>query len=305
MFLRVIAILLAVIGLTGVALALIGLNQRSAAPAQVTTAAPAATPVTEKRLVLAAARPQRAGNLLVAEDVTAIEVPLGQEPVGSFVDSVSARTNLRGAMVRRSINAGEVIVAGDVLNPGDRGFLAAVLGAGMRAVTVAVDAVSGTAGLIWPGDRVDMVLTQEIEDREQPVDRRVFGETALTNLRVIAVDQQLVQGGQGGQGGIGTLGSTVIAPSPNGNRTVTIEASLYDAERIAVASRLGKISLVVRSAADDPQVGDSAANAAASVAPPVAWAGDVSPGLRDSKNGKSGNSIHLYHGAGAVDEVKF
>ena len=67
----------------------------------------------------------------------------------------------------------------------------------MRAVSVGVDPVSGTAGLIWPGDRVDLVLTQSIEDKDQPSDRRVSGETVLTNLRVIAVDQQLVQGGHG------------------------------------------------------------------------------------------------------------
>ena len=65
-----------------------------------------------------------------------------------------------GAMVRRSLAPNEPILAGDVLNPGDRGFLAAVLGTGMRAVTVGVDPVSGTAGLIWPGDHVDVVLTQ-------------------------------------------------------------------------------------------------------------------------------------------------
>ena len=102
-------------------------------------------------------------------------------------------------MVRRSLAANEPIIAGDVLNPGDRGFLAAVLGTGMRAVTVGVDPVSGTAGLIWPGDHVDVVLTQSIEEKDQPIDRRVSGETVLTDVRVIAVDQQLVQGGQGAQ----------------------------------------------------------------------------------------------------------
>jgi pilus assembly protein CpaB len=290
MFLRVMAVLLGLIGLAGVGLALIGL-QRPATPAQVAgvSAAPS-TPVAQ-RSILVAARAQHAGNLMVADDVTAIQVVPGAEPPGSFIDSISNRMALRGAIVRHAIAANEPILATDVLNAGDRGFLAAVLGAGKRAVSVAVDNVSGTAGLIWPGDRVDLVLTQQIDDRDQPPDRRVYGETVLTNLRVIAVDQQLVQGGQSGQ-----------AANTNTNRTITIEASPYDAERIAVASRLGRLSLVVRSATEDDQ---TAGLGAPSEQPPIAWAGDVSPALRDHTKGVTGSSIHLYHGPTTVDEVKF
>jgi pilus assembly protein CpaB len=298
MFLRVIAVLLAVIGLAGVGLALISLQQRAAPPPQPVqeAAAPVAPVAPPVGMILVAARAQRAGNLMAGEDITSKPIEAGATPPpGSLTDSVAARTSLRGAMLRRSLAAGDPILTGDVLNPGDRGFLAAVLGAGMRAVTVAVDAVSGTAGLIWPGDRVDLVLTQEVENRDQPADRRVFGETVLTNLRVIAVDQQLAQGAQGSQSGLG---------APNSNRTITIEANLFDAERIAVASRIGRISLVVRSAADDQQVAGAESS---SSLPPAAWAGDVSPALHDSMGGgaRSGNSIRLYQGPGSVDEIKF
>jgi pilus assembly protein CpaB len=293
MFLRVMAVLLGLIGLAGVGLALIGL-QRPAAPAQVAAVSAAPSAPVPQRSILAAARVQHAGNLMVADDVTAIPVVAGAEPPGSFIDSVANRTALRGAMVRRAIAANEPILASDVLNAGDRGFLAAVLGAGKRAVSVGVDNVSGTAGLIWPGDRVDLVLTQQIDDRDQPADRRVYGETVLTNLRVIAVDQQLVQGGQGGQ-----------AANTNTNRTITIEASPYDTERIAVASRLGRLSLVVRSAMEDDQTGGSGTPGTPADQPPIAWAGDVSPALRDHTKGVTGNSIHLYHGPTSVDEVKF
>jgi pilus assembly protein CpaB len=288
MFLRIMAIVLGVVGIAGLGLILLGTHRPAAV--QEAAAAPPPAPVV-KRSILVAARPQRAGNLMVAEDVTSTEVSAGSEPPGSISDSVATRTMLRGAMVRRSLATDEPILSGDVLNAGDRGFLAAVLGVGMRAVTVAVDAVSGTAGLIWPGDRVDLVLTQQIDDRERPADRRVFGETVLTNLRVIAVDQQLIQGGQSGQ-----------TPVNNANRTVTIEASLYDSQRIAVASRLGRISLVVRSAADDQALTGVAPSL---VPPPIAWAGDVSPALRDHKTAQVGRSIHLYHGPGTVDEARY
>jgi pilus assembly protein CpaB len=294
MFLRVMAVLLGLIGLAGIGLALVGL-QRPATPAQTAAVAAAPSAPVQQRLILAAARAQHAGNLMVADDVTAIPVLAGAEPPGSFIDSVANRAALHGAMVRRAIAANEPIVASDVLNAGDRGFLAAVLGAGKRAVSVGVDNVTGTAGLIWPGDRVDLVLTQQIDDRDQPVDRRIYGETVLTNLRVIAVDQQLVQGGQTGQ-----------AANANTNRTITIEASPYDTERIAVASRLGRLSLVVRSATEDDQAAGPGTSATSSEQPPpIAWAGDVSPALRDHTKGVTGNSIHLYHGPSAVDEVKF
>src|SRR5271156_1637387 len=98
MFLRVMAVLLGLVGLAGVGLALIGLQQQPATPAQaaVTSAAPSAPVV--QRSILAAARAQHAGNLMVADDVTAIQVVPGAEPPGSFIDSVANRTALRGAM---------------------------------------------------------------------------------------------------------------------------------------------------------------------------------------------------------------
>ncbi len=298
MFLRVMAVLLGLVGLCGIAIALIA-SQRPA-PVQEVVAPPPPPPPAPKAHILVASRALRAGNLLVMEDVTSADVDARQSPPGSYPDSITARTGLRGAMIRRSLAPNEPIVAGDVLAPGDRGFLAAVLGTGMRAVTVGVDSVSGTAGLIWPGDRVDLLLTQSMDDKDQPADRRISGETVMTNLRVIAVDQQLVQGGQGTQANPGAAG--------NSNRTVTLEASSYDAARIAIASRLGRLALVVRSAADDQPAADSDVAGSAPVAPPeqapIAWSGDVSPALREH-GGKAATTIRVHHGAKEVEEVKF
>ena len=72
--------------------------------------------------------------------------------------------------------------AGDVMRPGDHGFLAAVLLPGMRAVTVGVDAITGTAGLIWPGDRVDLILTQRSWNAACRSGHRVAAETVLTDV---------------------------------------------------------------------------------------------------------------------------
>ena len=295
MLVRIVAALLGLVGIGGAALALFTLMHSSpAAPPQVVASAPPPTP---KVRILTAARVIRAGNLLVGEDVASTEVTPGSEPPGSFPDTVAARAAIRGSMIRRSLAAAEPIVAPNVLNPGDRGFLAAVLATGMRAVTVGVDSVSGTAGLIWPGDRIDIVLTQSIDDKDQPAARRIAGETVLANARVVAVDQQLVQGGQAGQQANNT---------PPANRTVTLEATPFDAERIAVAARLGKFSLTVRSAADDQQAPGAVplAEMAAQAAPPVTWSGDVSSALRDRRS-PGGRNVRVFRGSKEAEEVHF
>jgi pilus assembly protein CpaB len=105
----------------------------------------------------------------------------------------------------------------------------------MRALTIGVDAITGTAGLIWPGDRVDLILTLVLPDAAAPPGRRVAAETALTDVRVIAIDQQLVQGASPGS-------------SDQTARTVTLEVNRDQAERVSVAMRLGRLSLAVRSA---------------------------------------------------------
>src|SRR6185503_945160 len=98
---------------------------------------------------LVALRPLRAGTLIKPEDLTGLETEVAAAPAGARIDSRETRAELFGAMVRRSLPQGDPMLAEDVLRPGDRGFLAAVLGPDMRAVSVGVDAVSGTAGLIW------------------------------------------------------------------------------------------------------------------------------------------------------------
>jgi pilus assembly protein CpaB len=300
MLLRIFAAALGCIGLLGIGLAWMAV-QTPAPPVQQAAVPSAITPLAQPKTdILIAARPLRAGTLVVPDDLASVPVDVGQEPKGSYRDSVATRTALVGAMVRHSLSAKDAIVSLDVLVPGDRGFLAAVLGPGMRAVTVGVDQISGTAGLIWPGDRVDLILTQTIDEKGQPLDRRVSGELALADLRVIAVDQDLVEGGQA------TVTDRTTAA--NNNRTVTLEASPFDAERIAVASRIGRISLVVRSATEEaPAPSDNSKTASPAPsqpsAPTIAWAGDVSPALRQTPT-RNGSVIRVYRGKD-VEEVPF
>jgi len=196
--------------------------------------AEAPKPVTRVH-VLIAGRAVRAGSLLKPEEITVREYVQENLPEGVSIDTTPNRHALVGAMVRRPLAAGEPLIAADLMRPGEHGFLAAVMGPDMRAVTIGVDAVTGGAGLIWPGDRVDVIMTHAIDDPALPLGRRVAAETVQRNARVIAIDQQLIQGAVAG-------GSDAITA-----RTVTIEVSAGQVQRMQLAARIGRLSLSVRS----------------------------------------------------------
>jgi len=222
-------------------------------------AAEAAPPPPARIRLLVAARPLPAGSLLKEEDVAVREVAPEEVPNQSLTDTPEQRAELRGAMLRVYHDAGSPLAPADVLRPRDRGFLAAVLRPGARAISVGVDAVTGTAGLIWPGDQVDLILTQEFAAAQATPDRRVVAETVLTDIRVIAVDQRLTQGAGG------------PAPSSDVARTLTLEVTAREAERVAVAGRLGRLSVTVRSMQD--------AGGVEPAAPSAVFGADVSSAL--------------------------
>jgi pilus assembly protein CpaB len=241
--------------------------------------------------LLIAAKPLRAGTLLKPEDVAVEQRSPQAVPTGGRIDSEAVRSELLGATIRRNLAKGEPVLAGDVLNPGDRGFLAAVLGAGMRAVTVGVDAVTGLSGLVWPGDRVDLILTQSQEGADIPASRRISGETVLHDVRVLAIDRQLIQG------------ATSESPETQAVRTVTLEVTPPDAERVVVAARLGHLSLSVV-AVTQAIGGADAAPGTQQTAKPVTWGGDVSSALRGGPSSE-GTTIHLFQGPTDSKEIKF
>lgn len=236
-----------------------------------------------KVVVLVAGRALRAGTLLKPEEITAREFLQDSLPDGTSSDSMQNRHALVGAMVRRPVAQGEPLMAGDIMRPGDHGFLAAVLGPGMRAVTIGVDAITGTAGLIWPGDRVDVIMTQVIEDTSVPLGRRVSAETVQRNARVIAIDQQLVQGAQPG------------AAEGNSARTVTLEVTGDQALQVQVAARIGKLSLSVRSS-DTSESGNDAQS--------VVFAADISAALARQPTQLRTDVIRVHSGTSESKEYK-
>jgi len=145
---------------------------------------------------------------------------------------------LIGTVVRNPITAGQPLTKGTLVGPNDRGFLAAALGPGMRAVTVPVNDSGGNAGFIFPGDRVDMVLTQDVAGGGDGPPLKV-SETIIRNLRVLATDQRVDSKDEEGK--------TVVKKY----NTVTLEATPRIAEKIMVAQSLGSLSLSLRPIADN------------------------------------------------------
>jgi pilus assembly protein CpaB len=153
-------------------------------------------------------------------------------------------TKMIGMVVRSDITAGQPLTQGALVSPQDRGFLAAALTPGMRAVTVSVGGASAVAGFVFPGDRVDLMLTQSVQgtNGDQSGQTLDAAETIIRNVRVLATDQRFDN--QPDQDGKTQVHSFSL---------VTLEATPKMAEKIAVAQKLGSLSLSLRPLADNNQ----------------------------------------------------
>jgi len=169
---------------------------------------------------------------------------LDSVPTGAIRDTTDDRNRLLGSLVRKNLDTGSPITSENVLSRGDRGFLASVLEPGTRAISIKVDAETGVSGLIKPGDYVDVVLTQVAANAD--VARRALSETLLQNVRIIAIDQEIVQGG-----GANNATAAKVA------QTVSLQLAPEQVKKIAVAKNLGSLSLAMRSAVELRDTADS------------------------------------------------
>lgn len=201
-------------------------------------AAPAEAPIDGPR-VLVATKALAVGTIIDAAALRFQPWPKELVENAYFLESSPDSRSLVGTVVRFAIPAGQPITQGALVKPGDRGFLAAALGPGMRAVTVPVSAQSAVAGFVFPGDRVDLVLTQTVAGGGDGPPLKA-SETFLRNLRVLATDQRTDKNSD-------DQGRTVVSTYS----TVTVEATPRIAEKIAVAQTVGTLSLSLRSIADN------------------------------------------------------
>jgi len=226
------------------------------------------TPVvnTEKVRVSAADLPQ--GLLLRDEDIRWKQMPLADVPANAVISGASGNTELKGALLRHPMASGTPFVTDDVILPNAPGFLAATLKPEMRAISVAVDDVSGNAGLIQPGDYVDLLLTQQMDRRTDSPDLAVSSETVVEHVRVLAVGSVFLRPKNGD-----------TSEANNRARTVTLEVTARMGEGIAVAARLGSLSLELRSFATASR--EPSASSPTDSQPAPVWAGDISRAVRE------------------------
>ncbi len=239
-------------------------------------------PQAAKTQILVAAIPLAPGTLLRDQDVTWQPINRAADPA-EFVRPTAAareaqpeldqqaraavygaalRGAIAGAAARTAIAKGDPIRRGEIVKPGDRDFLQVVLSPGARAIAIPVATGGASTGLLYPGDRVDVILTQKFAGSE-PLTRQSVSETVVEDLRVLAIDAP------GDKQPAGEFG-----------RTVTLEVTPVQAEKINVSTDLGKLSLTLRSTSSSTGLAAAAApgpGAASPIRP--TWAGDVSPAL--------------------------
>ncbi len=251
--------------LAGLGLSVLWINDMKSAPG--TKPEPAsAMPEVHLDAVLEAAHPLPAGTLLRPGDIRWKEIHPGESRPGALLRSQVPEAEFMGAITRREFADGEALAAADLVKPNDRRFLAAVLAPGTRAVSIAVDAPQSSSGLVLPGDRVDVILTQNLSNSD--LSHKTVAETVLRNVRIIAVDQRLNAQSKPGNAEPAAANETRMP------KTVTLELNEAQAEKLFVAAQLGGLQLSVRPLeGSDPGSADEGVSSST-------WASDVSPALR-------------------------
>jgi pilus assembly protein CpaB len=178
-----------------------------------------------------------------------VDWPKGNINSSMLTNQDTKPADYNGAVARRAIQKGEAIVKNLLVKSNEGGFMSAVLEGGKRAVSIAVDSTTGNAGFIFPGDRVDLILTHSVT--RQSVQSRA-SETFVENVRVLAVDQMIDN----------PENKAVLA------KTVTLEVTPKQAEEINLAKDLGKISLSLRSLATKKKAAATPADVAGTAAEP-------------------------------------
>jgi pilus assembly protein CpaB len=230
------------------------------APAAAASGKPAAT----VPAVVTVRNAMAPGHILRPDDLAEVRWANGKPPASAILAGTPDAAALLGGVTRRAFAAGELVVPGSVIRPGDRGFLAALVTPGHRAIAVSVDATTAAGGLIWPGDRVDIILTQEIREDGVPLAQQVVSETILSDVRILSTDQKLEGAGDAAETVEGKVEPRRVPT------TITVEVTPPDAERVTVAATLGRLHLTLRGVA---------ASGPAAPGGAVTWAGSVSPAL--------------------------
>lgn len=249
-----------------------------------------------KTSVLVASNNLSIGDTLNASDMQWQEWPETSVFKGAItkdsLDNPDAKQPLEGRL-RRNVAEGEPLMQSALIKEEKGNFVAATLGAGMRAMAIKVKAESSAGGFITPGDRVDVIMTYEvrlpsderIQDASVAVVNRRAAQTVLENIRVVAVDQEAKE-----------IEETSVA------RTVTVEVTPKQSEELALADAMGSLSLSLR------QLGDETVRGADDLIPEATTDTRISNVVQellgnDKSGGSNNRMVRIYNGSEAQDIV--
>lgn len=246
--------------------------------------------------VLVATSPIPAGTFLRADkNMSWVDWPKKNLSPSFITTDAHKIEEFNGGVARRDIVAEEPLTAASIVKPNEGGFMSAVLTPGKRAISIAVNSTSGNAGFIFPGDKVDLILTHKMPDNV------LASETFIEDLRVLAIDQMLNNPDN----------KAVIA------KTITLEVTPKQAEMINVAISIGTISASLRSLAqsapDNKPANDNKSGNAASgqgdgtdaAEPNFSTSLDVSKVMDRRSGSYSGSKVSVYHGSATAEQLNF
>jgi pilus assembly protein CpaB len=175
--------------------------------------------------IVVAAQPLGFGAEVTADSVTEIPWIAQSLPDGAFLGKDEI---LKGGrrVVLSALGRGEPVLRSKITGPGQRALLSSLLDEGKRAVTLRVDDVRGVAGFILPGDFVDVVLIAE----DGPPRRENYSDILLQHVKVLAVDQL----------------ASERQEQPTVAKAVTVEVTPEQAQKVLLATNIGKLSLILR-----------------------------------------------------------
>ena len=182
-------------------------------------------PLTTNTIVVAGQR-LLFGVELARDHLREVPWPANALPEGAFAKISDVLTGKR--VVLSPVEPNEPILALKITGPGQRATLSALVGEGMKAVSVRVNDVEGVGGFVLPGDRVDVVLTRQLEKGKATT------EVVLQNTRVLAVDQSADD----------RASKAAVA------KAVTLEVDTVGAQKIWLAASVGSLSLLLRKAGE-------------------------------------------------------
>jgi pilus assembly protein CpaB len=243
-----------------------------------------AKPAAMQKSVLVARGAIARGQILKPQDLSWQAWPEGEINKNYIQSGTRTPDSFAGWVARDPIAAGDPISDAKIVSPGSRGFLAAVLRPGMRAISVPVTATSGISGFVFPGDQVDILITHQLPavgGNSGELEHKA-SETVLHDVRVIGVDQKLDS----------KNGEALVA------HTATLEVTPKQSEIIAVAAEMGKLSLSLRSLAPSPTENSTADAAAGDNQGTFTLDSEVSQLLRRPPETKGGLTITVLRGSG-------